>query len=224
MTTGSAGHSNDEDVAVLLDERRDHRLHAVQQAGDVELLGEDRHPTGFDLGQIEDVVDEHELVLGRLVDLRQVGDVGVIAEVFGLFGEQLAVADDGVQWCPQFVGHAGQELGLVAGGDFQRLVGFLQFVEQPGVLDSNDGLVSEGFQRGQSLWSLNGRMSFRASSSPPTLLLTAEDGPHRKPRRDFVKLIDVGVSATDIQLGLRPSVPHTCTGRPVAPVRPTSLD
>ena len=109
----------DEDVAVLLDQRRHHRFHAVQQAGDVELLDEDGHPPGFDLREVEDVVDEHELVLGRLVDLRQVGNVGVIAEVFRFLGEQLAVADDGVQRRPQFVGHAGQELGLVAGGDLE---------------------------------------------------------------------------------------------------------
>ena len=63
--------------------------------------------------------------------------------VFGLLLEHLGVPDDGVQRCPQLVGHVRQEVGLVPAGLSELCVGFLKLAEQSCVLDGDDGLVRE---------------------------------------------------------------------------------
>jgi hypothetical protein len=74
------------------------------------------------------------------------GQEGLLAEVFGLLLEHLGVPDDRVQRRPQLVRHVCQELRLVLAGDLQRTVRLLKLLEQPGVLDGDDGLVREHLQ------------------------------------------------------------------------------
>ena len=95
---------------------------------DVERLQEEVHLAGLDLRQVEDVVDERQQVLARGVDLLEVGGEVLLAQVFGLFLQHLAVADDGVQRRAQLVAHVGQELALGAVGGF-RLFRLLQSFE-----------------------------------------------------------------------------------------------
>ena len=59
------------------------------------------------------------------------------------FGE----ADDGVERGAQLVRHVGEELRLVAVGGFDLAALFLDLAKQPGVLDRQDGLGGEGFQK-----------------------------------------------------------------------------
>jgi hypothetical protein len=90
-------------------------------------------PPGLDLGQVEDVVDQGEQVLAGRVDLLQVGQERLPADLFGLLLEELAVADYGVEGRAQLMAHVGDELafgpaGGLGGiaGDRQLLVGLLQ--------------------------------------------------------------------------------------------------
>ena len=71
--------------------RIDDDLHLVDQLGEEHLLQIDVHPSGLDLGQIEDVVDEAEQVLAGGLDLGEVGDAGVVAAVLRILDEQFAV-------------------------------------------------------------------------------------------------------------------------------------
>ena len=90
----------------------------------------------LDLGQVEHVVDQREQVLGRPVDLLQVGEEVVEPAVGRLLLEQLGVQDDGVERGAQLVAHVGQELALGAVGDLGRLPGLVQLAH---VAEDADG-------------------------------------------------------------------------------------
>ncbi len=105
---------NLETVAVAVDQRTHRGRDVLDQRGNVERLDEQFGAPGFDLGQIEDVVDQRQQVLAGRADLVQVGDHALVTGVLGLFDQHLAVADDRVERCPQLVAHVGQELALGA--------------------------------------------------------------------------------------------------------------
>ena len=80
-------------------------------------LGRDRlelqlEPAGFDLRQIEDVVDQREQVPAARQHV--LDEFGVLRRecLPAFFEEQLGKADDRVQWCAQLVRHVGKELRL----------------------------------------------------------------------------------------------------------------
>ena len=131
--------------------------------GDVEGLEVELHLAGLDLREVEDVVDQPEQVLAGGVDLLQVGDEVVCAEILGLFLEHLAVADDGVQRRAQLVGHVGQELGLVAAASSSWRPFRLDLLEQSRVLDRQPGLAGEGLSR-----PITSPKNHRASCGEPT--------------------------------------------------------
>jgi hypothetical protein len=66
--------------------------------------------------------------------------------------QHLGEADDRVERRPQLVGHVGEELGLVAAGGLQLAALVLEFPEQPGILDRQDGLGGERLQPGFPIW------------------------------------------------------------------------
>ena len=111
----------------------------LDQLADLERLQEQVHPAGLDLGEVQDVVDQPEQVLAGRVDLLEIRDERLLAEVLGLLLEHLGVADDGVQRRPQLVGHVRQELRLVLAAPRQaaRFASWSS-CEQPGVLDGDD--------------------------------------------------------------------------------------
>ncbi|MCY1515091.1 hypothetical protein D9M68_496670 [compost metagenome] len=95
----------------------------VGEQGFVEVQGDGAR---FDLGQVEDLVDQFQQVLAGAVD-----GLGV----FDLLGREVAVRvatelmgedQQAVQRGPEFVGHAGEKLGLVPGRQHQLLGLFLQ--------------------------------------------------------------------------------------------------
>ena len=105
------------------------------------------HPPGFDLRQVEDVVDEGEQVLPGLEDVAQVFRLLLVDLAEHPLGQHLGEADDGVQRRAQLVRHVGQELRLVLAGDLQlaTLVGDLP--EETSVLDGQGRLGGKGLEQ-----------------------------------------------------------------------------
>ncbi|EXF42601.1 hypothetical protein BAY1663_04992 [Pseudomonas sp. BAY1663] len=109
-------------------------LQAVDQAGEDRQLGMHLELAGFDLGDVEDVVDQGEQIVAGRID--RAGELHlVLAEVaFGVVRQQLGQDQRAVQRRAQLVGHVGEEFGLVAAGALQ-LVG-ARFEHQPGVVQA----------------------------------------------------------------------------------------
>ena len=105
-------------------------------------------------------------MLARPVDLLEIWDQRLLADIFGLLLEHLGVADDGVQRRPQLVGHVGQEGGLVLAGLAKLAFASWSCREQPGVLDGDDGLIRERLQQGD-LPLVNGRNSVNCMMMVP---------------------------------------------------------
>jgi len=78
---------------------------------------------GLDLGDVQDVVDDEQQVVGRVPDGLQV--VALLALEAGLQG-YLGHADDGVHGRADLVAHLGQELALGPVGGFGFFLGLLQ--------------------------------------------------------------------------------------------------
>ena len=78
------------------------------------------HLAGLHLGQVEDVVDQREQVVGRGEDVVQVLVLLLVHLAEQLLLQHLGEADDRVQRRPELVAHVRQEVGLVLGGDLQR--------------------------------------------------------------------------------------------------------
>ena len=84
-------------IGVLLDQRRNGGDHVLEHGGDVEGLQEEVHLAGFDLRQVENVVDQRQQMLAGGLNFLQVGNEVLLAQVFSLLVEHFAVADDGIQ-------------------------------------------------------------------------------------------------------------------------------
>ena len=108
-------------------------IDGVAQAGERDLLGLDRDRAGLDLREVEDVVDEVEQVGAGRVDIA--GEIDLLGQEVagGVVGQLLAEDEDGVERRAQLVGHVGEELGLVLGGESQ--FGGLFLERAAGLLD-----------------------------------------------------------------------------------------
>lgn len=91
----------------FLDQRLDRGRDLIQQGLNLKSLQIQRHLACLDLGEVEDVVDESEQVLAGTVDLLEVRLDFRGSRIVGFLLEHFAIADDGVQGCPQLVGHVG---------------------------------------------------------------------------------------------------------------------
>ncbi len=100
---------------------------------------------GFDLGEIEDVVQQTQQVLRRVLDFLEVIDLSMVE--LGP-GEQVAHADDGIHRRPDFVAHVGQEVGLGLRGVFGQMASLFQFGvgERQFVGAFDDPLLQAGVQ------------------------------------------------------------------------------
>ena len=98
----------------------------VEQAGKLDFFPLHIHLAGFDLGEVKHVVNETQQVLAYTDDFVQVVADGWVARVLGIFEQQLAETDDGVQGRAQFVAHVGQEKAFGAVGPIGLLPGQLQ--------------------------------------------------------------------------------------------------
>ena len=91
--TGEGGSMSRSKDRLLRDAFGEHRGDMVEDRLDREIAGLEHDLAGLDLGQVEDVVDDVEQVLGSVVDLAQ------LVELLGfrrLAQEQMGEADDGV--------------------------------------------------------------------------------------------------------------------------------
>ena len=135
-----------EAVLVLLGELPRGADHLVDQGRQVHGFGVELELAGFDLREVEHLVDEAEKVgagamhaaqrLGRLVraETRRIGD------------HHLGQTDDGVEGRAQFMAHAGDELRLVLTRQLELPPFLFDFLEQARVLDRQYRLGGEGAQ------------------------------------------------------------------------------
>ena len=109
----------------------------LEDGGDADGFQIDGEFAGLNLRDIENAVDQGEEMFGGLADIG-----GVLFDFFraryGLGGEHVGKADDGVQGRAQFVAHVGDELGLGLGGQFSIDLGG---VECGGLLLTGDSMA-----------------------------------------------------------------------------------
>ena len=104
--------------------RDDFGQELVRRAGD----GLDLQLAGFDLGNVEHVVQQLQQVLAAGADgFEEVGPFLFVAAV-GAADQQLGEAEDAVERRADFVAHVGEELALGAVGGFGQLLGAVQFL------------------------------------------------------------------------------------------------
>ena len=72
-------------VAVLRHQRAEGRGDLVDCRRHIERLQKERHSTGFDFREVENVVDQAELVFGSSMDFLEVGNVFFVPGVLDLF-------------------------------------------------------------------------------------------------------------------------------------------
>ena len=98
---------------------RNGRATDVEQVGEEDLLGLDRHRARLDLREVEDVADEVQQVGAGAVDGARELDLLAGEVAVGVVAELLAEDQDAVERRAQLVRHVGQELGLVLRGERQ---------------------------------------------------------------------------------------------------------
>ena len=108
-------------------------LRTVAQGSEGDLLGFNGNCTGFDFGQVENIVDQREQVRTGRMDIP--GKVHLLRRqvACGVFRQLLAKDKDRIQRRPQLVRHVRKELGLVLGR--HRQLGRFLFQGAPGLLD-----------------------------------------------------------------------------------------
>jgi hypothetical protein len=126
------------------------------------------HVAGLHLGQVEDVVQQGEQVLARLPDVAEIVLLASVEVTEHPLQQDLGEADHGVQRRSQLVGHARQELRLVAAGDLELGALALELLEQPRVEDGEGRLAGEGLEQ-------VGDLVAEATRSPPTDHQGADD-------------------------------------------------
>ena len=138
---------DDDFVGVLGCHRPDRRNHVVHQRADREALDVQVHSAGFDLREVEDVVDELEKMMRRTQDalewLRLLGAL----QVARILEQHLGQADDGIQRRTQLVRHVRQELRFQLARFRQLLALRLALLEQPRILDGQHRLRGERLQQ-----------------------------------------------------------------------------
>src|SRR5688572_11816202 len=92
-------------------------IHGLAKSRKRDLLGLDRDGAGFDLREIQDVVDQGEQVRARRVDV--LGKVRLLrGQVTArVLGKLLAQDEDRVERCAELVRHVCEELRLVLAGE-----------------------------------------------------------------------------------------------------------
>ncbi len=112
---------------------RNGRADHLQQAGEEDLFGFDRHRAGFDLRQVENVGDEVEQIGSSAVDGARELNLLAAEIAFRVVAELLAQHQNAVERRTQLVRHVRQELRFVLRGE-RQLLGFL-FQGAAGLLD-----------------------------------------------------------------------------------------
>src|SRR5262249_3423020 len=105
----------------------------IEQIGDEDFLGIDRHRAGLDLGEIENVGDQVKEI--RAGTLNGAGKLDLLRcqVAFGILRQLLSQDQNTVERGTQLVRHVGEEFGLVLGR--QRQFARLLFQRAPGLFD-----------------------------------------------------------------------------------------
>src|SRR5262249_5494734 len=119
----------------------------VDRGRQIEVSQLQLHPSRFDLGEVENVVDQGQEVLAGGVDVLQVLVLLLVELAEHTLAQNLREADDRVQRRTELVGHVGQELGLVLAGRFKLSALVLDLEKQAGVLERQGRLRGEGGEK-----------------------------------------------------------------------------
>ncbi len=133
-----------EAVLVLVGELSRSADDLIDKPWQTNRLGIEIELTGFDLRQVQYLVDEAEEVGPGGIHTAQWFQRLFRAEARRVADHHLRQADYGVERRAQLVAHAREELRLVLARQLQLPVLFLDFVEQPHVLDCDHRLIGEG--------------------------------------------------------------------------------
>ena len=108
-------------------------IDGVAQAGERDFLDLDRDRARLDLREVENVVDQVQEVRAGRVDVA--GEIDLLGQevAAGVVGQLLAEDEDRIERRAQLVGHVGEELGLVLGGEGK--LGGLFLERAAGLLD-----------------------------------------------------------------------------------------
>ena len=104
----------------------DDGLHLREGFGEGEGGGHQFHPAGFDLGQIENVIDELEEMASAGEDVVAVFELAGVQVAKSFVGEDFRETHDGIKGRAQLVAHVRQELALGAIGGFGGFFGVLE--------------------------------------------------------------------------------------------------
>src|SRR5215510_14344638 len=110
----------------------------------MEGFGVDLHPAGFDLGEVEKLVDQTEEVFRANQNLLEILLLQISNLPAGSSQNDTGKADDRVQRRAQLMADVGEKLRLVAVGRLELLVLFLDLLKQLDVLDGDDRLIGKG--------------------------------------------------------------------------------
>ena len=139
------------------------------------------HPAGFDLGEVENVVDQAEQVLARTLDLLEIGNDRFLSEIGHVFLKNFAVADDGVERRAQLVAHIGEELRLVLARQLELPALVLDFMEQPRILNRQHRLRGKSFDHIDDILR-EGAGAFRRTTSIPDDIFPRSSGANSRAR------------------------------------------
>ena len=123
-------HLDVEGERLLLHQRLDLLRDLRHDVAERDVVEVERHAAGFDLGQVEDVVDQREQVLRRALNAIQAFFLPRRELAVDPVEHQRRVADERVDRRPQLVRHAGEELRL----EPVRLLQLARLPLEPGVL------------------------------------------------------------------------------------------
>src|SRR5580658_2791044 len=83
-------------IRILIDQRLNRRRDVPQHVANIKRLQVQIHPSGLDLGEIENIVDQSEQLLTRRVDPVEIAHKHFETAFPGVLGKHLAVTNDGV--------------------------------------------------------------------------------------------------------------------------------
>ncbi len=106
------------------------------------------HLARFDLGEVQDTINQAEEVLPAFVDGLQVGLLHFGERAINALEDDAREADDGVERGAQLVGHVGQEFGFEAVHFFQALGGFLGLFVKACIFQSHANVYHSHAQEG----------------------------------------------------------------------------
>ena len=111
-----------------------HKWLARKSAQNVDLFGNDLHPAGLDLGQVENVADQAEQVRRGGGDLANIGDGLLHVSPVHVLDRHFGVTDDGVERGAKLMAHAGDKPRFRQRGLFQTAHRLQALGQSPGVL------------------------------------------------------------------------------------------